>query len=476
MAHISTGNERKAPLLSQYTSGSNENATKKMSFYEKLIKAKEQGTTNKGNNPIIGIANWVGRFSHSSTTKEIDEKIAVTSAHQLNGQAQLLNKTNHLESQVVVNESDCLSTFSHSSQSITGAYPFDRDFEDPLSNVCHLSHLSTSSQSTASKLLEYDQTALYDSSQSSGLFSLSQQHGSLFEIIQPSYSSRIIVHAATQAEIQNDNKSIDASLAVFNPYDQSKTDKFRQFFWGSIKFALLPIRLLILLIRFLWNFDENIASLQDFFIHSGNMIKQSDLFLTSINDSQLVFIAASLIDELKEMTSNLRELSFDKNLSQIVENSAKISQDLVQGDRIKAIIEHSLVILDSINQFVTHFKSGSQNSVSPESYQEKFSDILTSLNTILDDMVFKGPFKGLMGAWDKYRKDRLESYEMLHNKEQFQEAVAKEVRDLEIVFKRYLVLLNKAKIKGFHDVTVTDFNYHLSRLTTKTHHMQSEDK
>ena len=239
---------------------------------------------------------------------------------------------------------------------------------------------------------------------------------------------------------------------------------------------MLPIRLLILLIRFLWNFDENIASLQDFFIHSGNMIKQSDLFLTSINDSQLVFIAASLIDELKEMTSNLRELSFDKNLSQIVENSAKISQDLVQGDRIKAIIEHSLVILDSINQFVTHFKSGSQNSVSPESYQEKFSDILTSLNTILDDMVFKGPFKGLMGAWDKYRKDRLESYEMLHNKEQFQEAVAKEVRDLEIVFKRYLVPLNKAKIKGFHDVTVTDFNYHLSRLTTKTHHMQSEDK
>ncbi len=465
LAHISSHNELKTPYLGHQTNSCKEKAAEKISFFEKLAKAKEQGTTNKGNNPLIGLANLMGRFSRSSVNSNIDEKMALSLENQLKRQNQSLSDLLPLDLQDMVNEEDFVSTPADLSENLREDYLFDSDSEEALSRLCNLSQYSASSKGGANRLLQDDKIDIDSSGPSAELFSLSQT-------LKLSYRSREKINQAIQTEVQNENEPIEA----FDTFYASKNEKLLQFFWGSIKFALLPVRIFISIMRFLWNFDENMTSIKDFFIHSGNMIKQSDLFLTSINDSQLVFVAADLMQDLEEMAKNLRELSFDKNLSQIVENTAKITEEFAEGEKIKAIIENLIVILDSINDLLSHFKPDAKSSFSSESYYEKVSGILTSLNIILDDMVFMGPFKGLMGAWDKYRKDRLESYEKLNNKQQFEEAVAKEVRDLEIVFKRYHALLDKARIKGFHHETVTGFNGHLSRLTTKTHHMQSEKK
>lgn len=452
-------------------------STLKTSFAEKFLLAFQKGTTNKGHNPIIGFANLIGRIKRSSSNEEkkttqitIQEPIPTI----YNPQKDIAISQILPEVVAILNEVKGSETQESAPKSPMGGYSsfflFDEDGHEATKRLRPLSVCSERSEDNLSNSSEF-----IDSDEEFSSLAIDVFKTPAVISIKKNVTNPLTVVDEKDHELGlgqlNENIQTEDELTVLLSI---VAESFTLMVKSLIKLILSPFKIMLAILQFLIDFDDNMHSLYTFFMHSNNIMKQSDLFLTSINNSELVDIASKLMNELKEMSTELKILSFPKNIAKIAANSSKITEGAASEEGIKVLISKSLKMLTSINTFFSFFNENKASSMDFEAHGQKISEILNSLGIIVDDMVFKGPLKGLMGAWEKYRKERLESYEKLQTLEHFQEAAAKEARDLEVIFKRYYTLLDKAKSKGAPLVCVKHFNDNLTRLTENLHKLQSQ--
>ncbi len=448
----------------------------KTSFRDKITVAFEKGTLNRGNNPIIGLANLIGKLRRNSSIEE--EKVAEVAHSQIQAKRRnspLLESEQQLTALIVDSRHE-------SSEDST-----EEDFDESLSATNRFLFLGSDSD------LSEDLRSLSPFSQYSedGLFCVSDTfvnqeptlEESLVSVLQSNSSLQQSLRLTTPIDKRSANvqkvtvRPLNVVQEVENEQERLMviySEIFSALFQYIVKLALVPFKIFLSILRFLINYDENMEAIHNFFVHSNNIMKQSDLFLTSINESELVLIASSLMKDLEEMSKELFGLSFHQNIAEITANCAKITEDISADENIKVLMSQAVQSLTSLNSLLSLFQSFNGSDSFQLNTSERITEILNSLGTIVDDMVFKGPFKGLMGAWDKYRIDRLESYEKLQTSAHFKEATAKEARDLEVLFKRYSQLLAKAKEKGANKESYSEFNEQLARLTSKLQHLNSQ--
>lgn len=286
------------------------------------------------------------------------------------------------------------------------------------------------------------------------------------------YSQNFLISSSDSEErpisISNSDEIENSSVETQSGEILEEKMNFYTLIKQLLKLVWFPFKLLLKLMWFVLDLEDNLKKMVQPIIDLSHVMGETKVLLEKFNRSRVLQEFESSLKSIALILKGLQNEGFDKESMQLLRQVVKILKISIPSFNIPILGEHIQEILASINKLLSLMAGNDKKSGAIDAeFVHSCKMIGRNLDILIEDMVLLGPYKGIKGAWEEYRRKRLESYEKLHSKEDFLAAAKKEFNDLHVVMHRYRRLLQKAEKKAHHTVL-------LEELTLFLHSLQSD--